>query len=48
MLHDQPIRQRDHCFGARATYALKRWLDFGGRPHLSIGNPDLEPFGALL
>ena len=39
MLHDQPIRQDDHCFGARGTYALERRLDFGDRPHLSIGKP---------
>ena len=48
MLHDQPIRQDDHCFGARSTYALKRRLDLGGRLHLSKRKPKAEPVGALL
>jgi hypothetical protein len=48
MLHGQPIRQDDHCFGTRCTYALERRLDFGDRSHLSIGKPHTEPLGAEL
>jgi hypothetical protein len=48
MLHGQPIRQDDYCFGTRSTYALKRRLDLGGRLHLSKRKPNAEPVGALL
>src|SRR6476659_11186297 len=48
MLHDERIRQGYHGFGARSTYALERGLDCGGRPHLSKGNTDIEPFRAQL